>query len=298
MGSGLLSRHALPGPPVPLDGSAPGQPERLRPLLRATTRLIAVIAWTLLCIPVQFVLLLLPGRGRTVLPRLYHRVLCRLIGLRVRVVGEASHARPALFVSNHASWLDILVLGGVLEAAFVSKAEVGQWPLIRTVARLGQTVFVSRSRGRTSQEAQAMRQRLEEGGSLILFPEGTSNDGTRVLPFRSAFLGLADAAAAVQPVSVAYDGLGGLPARRCDRPLFAWYGDMEIGSHFWQLARLPGGSVTVLLHEPVAPGAFANRKDLTSAVERTVVHGAAALRQHRPATPASTQPGRGGLAFS
>ena len=258
--------------------------------LRAARRLSAVLSWTVLCIPVQSLLLLLPGDAKRRFPRFYHSVLCRLIGLRVRVVGEVAGKAPVLFVSNHSSWLDILVLGGILPAAFVSKAEVGTWPLIRTVARLGRTVFVSRSRGRTGEEADSMRQRLREGGNLILFPEGTSNDGTRVLPFRSSFLAVAEAAAAVQPVSVVYDRLAGLPAGRRDRPHFAWYGDMEIGSHFWRLARAPGGAVTVLLHQPVAPEAFRNRKLLTAAVEVAVAKGAAQLRQNRPAQPLSLTP--------
>jgi 1-acyl-sn-glycerol-3-phosphate acyltransferase len=287
--AGPLSPRSRSDAPVVLEDPRPLPPERLRPLLRACLRLFLAAAWTLACMPVQSVLLVLPGRGKRRFARLFHRVLCRLIGLRVRVVGQASLAAPTLFISNHASWLDILVLGSVLEAAFVSKAEVAGWPVIRTVARLGRTVFVSRSRGRTGQEAAAMRDRLAEGGSLILFPEGTSNDGNRVLPFRSAFLSLAEAASAVQPVSVAYDRLGGLPARRRDRVFFAWYGDMEIGSHFWRLAQLPSGGVTVLLHEPVAPGASADRKALTVAVEQTVAAGAAALRQHREPSPGLTR---------
>ena len=258
--------------------------------LRASRRLAAVLLWTLLCIPVQMVLLSLPGDGKRRFARLYHASLCRLIGLRVQVVGEVCREAPALYLSNHSSWLDILVLGGVLEAPFVAKAEVSTWPLIRTVARLGRTVFVSRSRGRTGEEADVMRQRLGAGDSLILFPEGTSNDGTRVLPFRSSFLGVADAAVAVQPISVVYDRIGGLPARRRDRPHFAWYGDMDIGSHFWRMARCPGGRVTVLLHQPMDPRAFRNRKALTQAVEGIVAEGAAVLRQNRAATPLAPPP--------
>ncbi|MXP65490.1 1-acyl-sn-glycerol-3-phosphate acyltransferase [Roseomonas sp. M0104] len=296
--------------PVPLDEPPPSRqraPSWLRPevqdaglllapaspgagRVRATRRLVSVLIWTLLCIPVQLVLLLLPGSGKRRFARSYHAVMCRLIGLRVQVVGEVCREAPALFLSNHSSWLDILVLGSVLEAPFVAKAEVGTWPLIRTVARLGRTVFVSRSRGRTSEEADAMRQRLGAGDSLILFPEGTSNDGARVLPFRSSFLAVADAAVAVQPISVVYDRIGGLPARRRDRPHFAWYGDMDIGSHFWRLACRPGGHVTVLLHQPLDPRAFRNRKVLTQAVEEVVAEGAAVLRQNRVATPLAALP--------
>ena len=262
-----------------------------RPLggrFRAVRRIASVLLWTVLCIPVQAPLLLLPGRPKVVFARVYHAVLCWLMGMRVQVIGTPGTMRPVLFLANHSSWLDVLVLGGVLEACFVSKAEVGDWPLIRTVARLGRSVFVSRSRGRTGTEAGAMRDRLASGDSLILFPEGTSNDGTRVLPFRSAFLATAGAAAQVQPVTVVYDRLGGLPACRRDRPLFAWYGDMEIGSHFWRLARRPGARATVILHDPFSPAALPDRKAMALATWATVSAGAERLRQNRPAAPLAT----------
>ncbi|MCO6415897.1 1-acyl-sn-glycerol-3-phosphate acyltransferase [Siccirubricoccus sp. KC 17139] len=259
-----------------------------RPLggrLRAIRRILLVLLWTAIALPIQAVLILLPGRPKIAFARIYHRVLCALIGLRLQVIGTPPPGARTLYLSNHSSWLDILVLGAVLEACFVAKGEVGTWPLIGWVARLGRTVFVTRSRGTTGREAGEMRRRLGEGDSLILFPEGTSNDGTRVLPFRSSFLGVADAAAQVQPVSVVYDRLGGLPACRRDRPLFAWYGDMDIGSHFWRLARRSGTRATVLLHQPFPPESVPDRKVLAATTWRIVSEGAAALRQNRPAVP-------------
>jgi 1-acyl-sn-glycerol-3-phosphate acyltransferase len=256
-------------------------------VLRAVSRLVLAAVWTLPSIPVQAALLALPGHGNMAFGAFYHRVLCRILGLRVRVVGQAAQGGKVLFLSNHSSWLDIPVLGGVLGAPFVSKADVGEWPVVGLIARLGRTVFVSRTRGRTGEEAAGMRERLMAGDSLVLFPEGTSSDGGRVLPFRSAFLGVAEMSKLVQPVSVVYDRLGGLPVARRDRAHFAWYGDMEIGSHFWRLARRSGGGVTVLLHDPVDPHAFPNRKVLTLAVERVVAEGAATLRQNRPSRPLS-----------
>ena len=130
-----------------------------------------------------------------------------------------------------------------------------------------------------------MREHLAQGENLLLFPEGTSNDGNRVLPFRSSFLGIADAAEWVQPVSVVYDRLGYMPLARIDRPVFAWYGDMGIAGHAWMLARLPGARATVLLHPPVHPSDVPNRKQLSAMAERRVAEGAAALRQNRLSDP-------------
>jgi 1-acyl-sn-glycerol-3-phosphate acyltransferase len=227
----------------------------------------------------------LPGRAKVAFPRIYFSGACWLIGLDIRVAGERSRERPVLYVANHASWLDILVLGATLDACFVSKAEVGTWPVVGLIARIGRTVFVSRKRGDTRAEADGMREKLAAGDSLILFPEGTSNDGSRVLPFRSSFLAVAGDAARVQPVSMVYDRLGGLPACRRDRPLFAWYGDTDLATHFWRLARRTGLRVTVLLHEAADPAEFRDRKALTAAVAEVVAEGASQLRQNRVPTP-------------
>ncbi len=134
-----------------------------------------------------------------VFARLYWAVLCRLMGLQVRMLGRPARrglgtpGRPVVFASNHSSWLDVLVLGGTLEACFVAKEEVGRWPVVRTVARLGRTVFVSRRAQDTGRERDGHAARLAAGDNLLLFPEGTSNDGSRVLPFRSAFFSICEA---------------------------------------------------------------------------------------------------------
>jgi 1-acyl-sn-glycerol-3-phosphate acyltransferase len=270
-------------------GDAWGDIMEPRPLggrFRAIRRIISAVIWTMIAIPIQAVLMLLPGQAKISFGCFYHRVLCWLIGLKVQVVGKVSDKPATLFLPNHSSWLDILVLGSVLRASFVSKSEVGEWPVVGIIAKLGRTVFVSRRRSSTVlREADTMRERLQAGDSLILFAEGTSNDGTRVLPFRSAFLAAAVDSKAVQPVSLVYDRLGGLPACRRDRPLFAWYGDMDIASHFWRIARRSGARATVLLHEPADPANLPDRKILTAAVSDVVAAGAAQLRQNRPATP-------------
>ena len=258
---------------------------------RATRRAIASLIWTLLAGAVQSALLLLPGRGKVVFARVYWAMACRLMGLRVRVIGTQARrldGRPVVFASNHSSWLDILALGGTLEACFIAKEEVGRWPVIRTIARLGRTVFVSRKAAETGRERDSMRARLEGGDNLILFPEGTSSDGSRVLSFRSAFFSIVEergsgaARPLIQPVSIVYDRLDGLPMGRYSRPISAWYGDMELGSHFWQLARYRDLRVTILLHAPIDPATYPSRKALSRAVWETVADGAATLRQNRP----------------
>jgi 1-acyl-sn-glycerol-3-phosphate acyltransferase len=233
-------------------------------------------------------------------PQFFWARFAAALGLEVRVVGQLASqvtGRPVIFVSNHSSWVDVPVVGGVLPAAFVAKGDIEGWPVVRTIARLGRTVFVSRQRGSTARERDAMLEVLARGDNLILFPEGTSSDGSRVLPFRSSFFavaegrGIADPSRRplIQPVSVVYDRLNGLPAGRSSRPVFAWYGDMDLASHFWRMTQHLDMRVTVLLHAPLEPTAFPDRKSLAQAVWQTVADGASMLRQNRPARPLSVE---------
>jgi 1-acyl-sn-glycerol-3-phosphate acyltransferase len=277
--------------------------------IRVFRRAAAILVWTLSAMPIQAVCLLLPGRAKITFARLYWAAFAQLIGIEVRVVGTAARrqaGRPVVFVSNHSSWVDIPVIGGVLDGCFVAKGEVATWPVIRTIARLGRSVFVSRVRSSTGKERDAMRAVLKAGDNLILFPEGTSSDGSRVLPFRTSFFALAEAKAdedltdlpLIQPVSVVYDRLGGLPAGRASRPVFAWYGDMDIASHFWRLGQYIGLRATVLLHTPLDPAVFENRKALSRAVWQIVADGASTLRQNRPANPLDVPEQRAAVAVA
>lgn len=295
-----LRRFASHAPLLPRSGPVPSlemplldDGRHLLRKLRVIRRLLMLLVWTLPAMLVQSVCLLLPGYGKAIFPRVYWAVFSRLLGLHVRVIGTPVNrggSRPVVFVSNHSSWVDIPVVGGVLEGCFVAKGEVDRWPFINLIARLGRTIFVSRRRGSMGREREAMRTRLDQGGNIILFPEGTSSDGSRVLPFRSSFFSVVEAGGdgilpLIQPVSVVYDRLDGLPAGRANRPVFAWYGDMDIASHFWRLGQHRGLRVTVLLHEPLDPAHFADRKALAQATWRIVADGASTLRQNRPARP-------------
>ena len=298
-GAGLLTRR----PRMPLAPEAePGYFLSLPPgrdgwmvarRLRAARRGAAILGFTLPAMLIQAVCLKLPGRAKIAFPLFFWSRFARFLGLEVRVVGELASkpgGRPVIFVSNHSSWVDIPVVGGVLPAPFIAKGEVAGWPVVRTIARLGRTVFVSRQRNSTGRERDAMRAVLEGGDNLILFPEGTSSDGSRVLPFRSSFFALAEGKGMtrkplIQPVSVVYDRLNGLPAGRSSRPVFAWYGDMDIASHFWRMTQHLDMRVTVLLHAPLDPATFPDRKSLAAAVWQTVADGASMLRQNRTARP-------------
>ncbi|MGE4480317.1 lysophospholipid acyltransferase family protein [Acidocella sp.] len=239
--------------------------------------------WTLAAACVQAVLLVLPGWGKAWFARVYWRGVARILGVKLRLIGRRSQHRPTLFIANHCSWLDIAALGAVLPGCFVAKAQVAGWPGIGLIARLGRTVFVSRSRATVAREQHVLERRLERRDNIILFPEGTTSDGNRVLPFASAFFTLAFGPARpwVQPVTIVYDELEGQPVRRCDRPGIAWYGDMDLAPHLTGLARRGGVRASILFGDPLPPGTFANRKAMSAAMERAISESAAALRQGR-----------------
>ncbi len=262
--------------------------------LRATRRLAVVLLLTPFACLLQALFLLARARTRVGFAAFYWHSVARVIGLEVRVIGAPPGARSGrtdqralIYVCNHSSWLDILALGGTLRACFVAKDDVAGWPIVGTIARLGRTVFVSRSRQGIARERDLMQAKLTGGDDLILFPEGTSSDGSRVLPFHSSFFAAAygESRPLIQPVSVVYDRLAGLPVSRSSRTVFAWFGDMELAPHVWRVAQWRGKRVTLLFHTPLDPADFESRKALSQATWQVVADGASALRQNRPARP-------------
>ena len=271
--------------------------------LLGVARLIAYAAFTLPLMPVQALLVWLGSPLRHRLPRAYHAVCRRILGLDVDVVGHPLDQRPTLFVSNHSSYLDIIVLGSLIPGSFVAKTEVGRWPFFGLLAKLQQTVFVDRKARNAGVHRDDMRGRLEDGDMLILFPEGTSSDGNRTLPFKTALFSVAslkveDRPITVQPVSIAATCLDGIPLGRAMRPVYAWYGDMELVPHLWQMVRLGRLTVRVEFHEPVTVERFGSRKALAEHCWRVVADGVDRAVSGRPRVGTASLPGAANAAAS
>jgi len=233
----------------------------------AFARAVVFLGWTLFWLPVQAIALKFDMRLSWFVPRLYHRGNCVILGLRVVCHGSPSPVNPVLFVSNHSSYLDIVVLAALLEASFVAKQEVADWPVFGLLARLNRTVFVQRKARQSREHRDEMRHRIGSGESLILFPEGTSSDGNRVLNFNSTFFSVAEnriqgVPITVQPIAIAYTGLDGLPLGRSRRPLFAWYGEMDLVSHLWSVLSQSTVTVEIAFLPTVTIETCESRKDL------------------------------------
>jgi 1-acyl-sn-glycerol-3-phosphate acyltransferase len=227
------------------------------------------------------------------LPIRFARALCSLMGIRVETFGRPYRDRGVLQAANHTSYFDMPVLAAVTPVAFVAKSEVAKWPLFGTMSKLVRTVFVQRERrSTTGVQRDAIRDALEAGQTIVLFPEGTSSDGNRVLQFKSSLLGSAEAMVTgadgqkrrvvVQPVSVAYTRLHGMPMGRELRPFFAWYGDMDLAPHLWEAFCLGPIDVMVHYHPPMTVDQFKDRKELAAACERLVAEGVAHALAGRP----------------
>ncbi|MGB8843315.1 MAG: lysophospholipid acyltransferase family protein [Aliidongia sp.] len=259
-------------------------------------RLTAYLGFTLCLIPLQALAVARNWRLAVSLPLFYHRHTATLLGLRVEIRGRQLRDEPVLFVANHASYTDMEVLGSMIPASFIAKAEVGTWPLFGLLARLQRTVFINRRARDAVEQRDSLAQRLQERGNLILFPEGTSNDSLHVRPFKSALFAAAEVridgrALAVQPVSVAYTRLNGIPIGRDFRPFFAWYGDMQLVGHLWRMIGFGTVDVIVQFYPPVTLDQFGSRKRLADHCWRIISDGAAAANAGRlPATEAMPQP--------
>jgi 1-acyl-sn-glycerol-3-phosphate acyltransferase len=255
--------------------------------VRSFLRLSLYVSWILVMIPVQAVALLLSTRLAERVPLLVHRVVIWLLDAKVTVKGEQVKDGAVLFVSNHASYADISIIGAHIRGCFVAKAEVAKWPLFGICAKLSRTVFVDRRARYAREQAEEMKRRFQNGDRLILFAEGTSSDGNRVLPFRSSLFATAeiemgDKPVTVQPVSLAYTRLDGIPMGRHLRPFFAWYGDMEMFSHLWGIVGVGRSTVVLEFHKPVTIRDFPDRKALAAHCQAVVAAGVSSAISGRP----------------
>lgn len=248
-------------------------------VLRMSGRATAFVCVTAFLIGPYAVAGIVNKRAKRAVALAWYRACTWICGLDVDVRGELTDVRPALIAVNHVSYLDIIVLGRLIDGRFVAKSDVATWPLFGLLSRMAGTVFVTRDRARAGRDCAAMRSLIANGERLVLFPEGTSSNGHAVLPFRSALFAAVDPKGdatdtLIQPVTIAYttyaDGRA-LNGELTD--LYAWYGDMTLFGHLMRVFGVRGARVEITLHTPVRAGDFANRKQLAAATEATVRQG-------------------------
>lgn len=247
-----------------------------RVALRATLIILTILAGLALLLPLRLIEAPLFGLRRPWTPYIT-RTVCRLsliwMGLRYERRGQPAHGRAAV-VANHSSWLDIFALNAGDCVHFVSKSEVAGWPGIGLLARVAGTLFIARERVQAKLHTQMLQDRLVAGQRVLFFPEGTSTDALRVLPFKTTLFEAFFAPELreimwVQPVSVTYYAPDGMEART-----YGWWGDMEFGPHLLStLALARQGRVEVVYHPAIRVSDMNGRKALAAAAEAAVRRG-------------------------
>ncbi|KAA9008890.1 lysophospholipid acyltransferase family protein [Histidinibacterium aquaticum] len=266
---------------------------RVRAVLRGGPIAAMVFGGLVLLLAVRLVERPLYGQRRPVTPRITCAVCrgaLRMLGLDYRVEGQPMEG-PGAVVANHASWLDIFALNAGQRIYFVSKDEVRGWPGVGWLARATGTIFIRRDRRAAGDQVRLFETRLSAGHKLLFFPEGTSTDGRRVLPFKPTLFAAFFAEPLretlwVQPVSLVYRAPDGSDAR-----FYGWWGGMDFAPHLMDTlgARRQGG-VTVVFHDPLKVSDFADRKALSRACE-AAVRGEVEARLDGPQAPSSETAG-------
>ncbi len=226
--------------------------------IRAALAVPLVAVW---CLIGAIAMLVCKGLGLSAVhrfPLLWHGFMCRLFSMRVEYEGELHTSRPTVYVANHTSYLDVFVLGAKLPGAFVAKSEVASWPVFGNLARLQNTLFLERKSQRAATQIEQVRDHLNEQSNIILFPEGTSTNGTWVAPFRSSLFAAAQGGH-IQPVSVAYLDYDGKAMTQAQRDYYAWYlpdpsvpvPNTPFALHFFNALGLRPSRVKVTFHQPI-----------------------------------------------
>ncbi len=213
------------------------------------------------------------GDARPITPHITQFV-CRaafwIMGITLRIHGKPMELRGAV-VANHASWLDIFALNAAQRVYFVSKSEVAGWAGIGWLARATGTVFIARKSAEAKVQQAVFEARLRAGHRLLFFPEGTSTDTRRVLPFKPTLFAAffthgMEQVMHLQPATVIYH-----PPKGADARFYGWWSDMDFASHLKMVLAAPRqGSVDVILHDPVAVDDYADRKALSAQCEAVI----------------------------
>ena len=227
----------------------------------SSLRLLKYALLTLILTPMQILALILLPSLAHILPLFHHKLGANILGLKIKSIGRPITSGRIFFVVNHISYFDIIALGSILPARFIAKSEVATWPILGLLSKITRTIFIQRQPAHAPEQILLLQKCLEKSGQLILFPEGTSSDGSRVLPFKtSLFAAVNRTNATVQPITINYTALNGMPIERSKKPFLAWYGDMDLFPHLWKALSLGMLTVEIRFHNAVSADSFKNRK--------------------------------------
>jgi lyso-ornithine lipid O-acyltransferase len=247
------------------------------PYFRALLFVLAMAFFVILVAPVQARARMAGSAIQHWIQNFFCRTMCRIIGIEIEAVGALGGRAPRFVTANHVSWTDIIAIASLYPLVFLAKTEVKNWPVLGYLARLQGTIFVDRGRRQDIPKVNAaLARELRQGRDLVIFAEGTSSDGAKVLKFNASHFamlhelatGPENCAVAVVPVAFAY-----FPRddARTEKPVdVGWYGDMTFLPHLWSLMRRGGVRCKIIFGAPIDPATFPDRKALAEATQASV----------------------------
>lgn len=248
--------------------------------VRAIIRLALFAVLSAIIVGFQSLLLLFyRGQASYIAPQLFQKGTRRIFGIKAIVEGKPVRGRQTMFVSNHLSYFDIPALGSFVRGSFVARGDLSKWPVFGYMSKMQQTIFISRERTDAVAGKNMLEEILSEGKSIMIFAEGTSSDGSDVLPFKSSLFSLAlenptGKPLLVQPVTISLLSVDGKEATTSEiRDLYAWHRDMTLPPHIWQFARLKGATIKITFHPPRDAANYTDRKSLCRDCYKDVLGG-------------------------
>ena len=229
-------------------------------------RLIIFLLFTLVLLPFQLVIVFLIKKNTYIIPYFFHNLCRRIFGIKIKICGKVSGNFPVLFISNHASYLDILILGSLFKTSFVAKKEIAKWPLFGILAKLQNTIFIDRRISSLKSQENKIIKHLNRKKNLLIFPEGTSSDGNKVLPFKSSLFNIfeesLDSGIFVQTITIVYKKINGVHLNRIDRKDITWHSNMDLVPNIFNVLKKFSIEVEVIFNEEFFPNKKWNRKKI------------------------------------
>ena len=242
--------------------------------LIAFLKLFLIIFAILILSPIQYFFVLFNFKYRLFIPLLFHRLLLKILGIKVKIIGKNSNFRPLILIGNHTSYVDIIILGSIMPICFIAKEEIKKWFLFGFLAKMQNTIFINRKNYKTQESLNGISSQLSSNSAVVIFPEGTTNTGKKILSFKSSLFNLFENnnTLRLQNFSLCYTHVNNMPIDNRIRPQISWYGNMNIVSHLANILKLSCINVTLVFH-PIIPTKGMNRKDLSTYANKEVKEG-------------------------
>ena len=229
-------------------------------------RLIIFLLLTVALLPFQFIIVFFIKNYAYIIPYFYHKICLRIFGIKIKTFGKVSINSPILLISNHASYLDIIILGSLFKTSFIAKKEISKWPLLGILAKLQNTIFIDRRVSSLKNQENQIIKHLNEKKNLVIFPEGTSSDGNRVLPFKSSLFNIFEknlnSKILVQTITIVYKKINGIPMNRIERKNITWHSNMDLIPNIFNVLKKLSIEVEVIFNDEFLPSKEYDRKKL------------------------------------